>query len=260
MTHGLCAWLTIVIFMPFQLLAQSESFRVGYFDLPPHTQNEVGSAGPALHYFDKIAGRMQVDVRYQVMPLPRLLKQLDNNKLDAVLLLAGSAERQQSFIYPQQPFFVSHGALAVRTGVQTNVDSFLKQSSNSIAIWQQGYQSGLIKSFAGRFVILSGDNISARAAEMQGKDRVDAFYEPDIYSLRHSIQHNTLSAQLYILELPNDRVPLYTVFSRQGAEKYLQSYEQALQQQTEAQSYLEYLTQWLTTEAADTKAKMEKPL
>lgn len=106
--------------------------------------------------------------------------------------------------------------------------------------------------------MLSGDNVSARAAEMMEKGRLDAFYEPDIYSLRHSIEHNTFGSALYILELPQDQVPLYTVFSRQGAEKYLQSYQQALQQQAKELGYIDYLTQWLKTQAAVAKPQQQK--
>lgn len=258
MAYRLRALLAALIVAPLWLSAQSESFRLGYFELPPHTQNEAGSAGPALHYFDKIAARMQVEVRYLPMPLSRLLKQLENNELDAALILAKSPDRQQLFIYPQQAFFITQGALTVRKSIPSNLNAFLKNQNYRVALSQQGYQSEQLRSFAGRFVMLSGDNVSARAAEMMEKGRLDAFYEPDIYSLRHSIEHNTFGSALYILELPQDQVPLYTVFSRQGAEKYLQSYQQALQQQAKELGYIDYLTQWLKTQAAVAKPLQQK--
>lgn len=245
MAYRLRTLVAAVIFTPFWLLAQNDSFKMGYFELPPHTQNEAGSIGPAIHYFDKIATLMQVDIRYQAMPLSRLLKQLENNELDAALILAKTPERQQLFVYPQQEFFITQGALTVRKSIPSDLNAFLKNRNYSIAMSQQGYQSEQLKSFTGRFVMLSGDNVSVRAAEMLEKERLDAFYEPDIYSLRHSIEHHSFGSELYILELPKDQVPLYTVFSRQGAAKYLQSYQQALQLQQKEISYTDYLTQQL---------------
>ncbi|MBU0912487.1 MAG: transporter substrate-binding domain-containing protein [Gammaproteobacteria bacterium] len=205
---------------------------------------------------------MQVEVQYQAMPLSRLLKRLTNNELDAALILAKSAERQQLFIYPQQAFFITQGALTIRKSIPSDLNAFLKNQNYSVALSQQGYQSEQLSRFAGRFVMLSGDNVSVRAAEMLEKGRLDAFYEPDIYSLRHSIQRNAFGSELYILELPKDQVPLYTVFSRQGAEKYLQSYQQALQQQTKELGYIDYLTQWLTTQTSEaaTKPQQQKHL
>lgn len=255
MAYWLRALLTVIIFAPFLLRAQNETLKMGYFDFPPHTQDAAASSAPAIHYFDKIATLMQVKVRYQVMPLSRLLKQLENGELDAGLILAKSPERQQLFVYPQQAFFIAQGALLTRKSIPPNLDVFLKNSSYSIALSQQGYQSSQLTNFAGRFIGLSGDNVSVRATEMIEKGRLDAFYEADIYSLQHSIEHHSSGSELYILELPKDQVPLYTVFSVKGAKKYLQSYQQALAQQQKEIGYIDYLKHWLKTQATGTDAK-----
>lgn len=229
---------TLLACLSLQLDAEPQPFNVGYFELPPHTQTLDGSRGPALYYFDQVAARMQAQVNYQQLPLSRLLKQLENNELDAALLLAKNDERQASFVYSRVPFFTTRPALAIRSGIQSDLAAFLRQPGYSIVIWQQGYHSESLKNFAGRFVVLSGEDVSARAVDMLQKGRVDGFYEPDVYALRYNLKRYNLNSKMQLLEFKNEELHIYSVFSKEGARKFLASYEEALKQQQSLSPYL----------------------
>lgn len=215
--------------------------NVGYFSLPPHTQMSDRHRAPALCYFDLLAERMQRKVVYHNMPLSRLLKHLAENKLDMALILAKNEQREQQLVYPQQPFFVTRAALALRPGLTSELQNFMRQSDYRIVLWQQGYQTPQLNDFAGRTIILTGDNIPARAVEMLQKKRADAFYEPDLYSLQYELERFDLTHQLKILSFTGETLPLYSAFSSQGAARHLQAYEQAFSAQQARFPYQHYL-------------------
>lgn len=219
--------------------------NVGYFSLAPHTHSNAALRAPAFCYFDLLAERMQLQVKYHHLPLSRLLKQLADNQLDMALILAKNNERQQQFIYPAEAFFVTKPALAVRPELATDIQRFMQRRDYSIVLWQQGYRSAELNNFPGRTIILTGDNIAGRAVEMLQKGRADAFYEPDMYSLQYELQQYDLTKQLKILPFETDALSLYSVFSTQAAPRYLAAYEKALRAQQAKITYIQYLQKYL---------------
>lgn len=157
------------------------------------------------------------------------------------LILAKNEQRLQLLVYPQNPFFVTRPALALRPGLTSELQNFMRQPDYSIVLWQQGYQTAQLNNFAGRTINLTGDNIPARAVEMLRKKRADAFYGPDLYSLQYELQRYDLNNQLKILPFSDEIQPLYSAVSSQGAAQHLQAYEQALSAQQANFSYLHYL-------------------
>lgn len=238
--------------------AAEPSLTVGYFELAPHTNSTAKLRAPALCYFDLLAARMKYKVQYQAMPLPRLIKQLANNQLDIGLILAKTPERQQQLMYPATPLFVTSPALAVRSELSTDIQRFMQRPDYSIVLWQQGYQIPQPGNFAGRTIILTGDNIPARAVEMLQKKRADAFYGPDLYSLQYELQRYDLTKQLKILPFENQLLPLYSVFAKKAAARHLQAYEQALKAQQTDISYLQYLQRHLAVASAHKTTKHNK--
>lgn len=143
--------------------AVAESLRVGYFDLPPHTEAEgaLPGSGIAAAYFEQIAKRMDVtDISYSKLPLPRLLYMLERGELDMTLLLAKDAERDRRFLYPQQALFSTSAALAVKTGNPlAAIHSAEDLLGLHIGVWQNGYRAPLLGDPRLHLQTLSGDHV-----------------------------------------------------------------------------------------------------
>lgn len=204
--------------------------EIGYFDLPPYTSADRANEGPALQHFRAIGKAMQVEVRFYPYPLPRLLKMLQNNELDAALLLGKTAEREKYLYYPQQPFLTTQPGILLRhsptvPGLQALADN----PTLELAYWQAGHRGRWIDSAKARLLPLTGDDVAERAIDMVATGKVDAFYSADVRTMQYLLDLRPVPHNLLILPIP-ERVGLYTVFSKRGAESLLARYEVALQQ------------------------------
>ncbi len=243
-------------------LAQPQ-IRVGYFDLPPHTQLNAGANantaantanGPALQYFSKVASRMQLEPSFELLPLARLVQQLAENKLDAALILARNPERERLGVqYPTQPFYIGYPALLQASTVATTpLEPLLQNPAIRLGSWHYVFWPAALQHFAGQRLLLSGDDIPLRALEMFRQQKLDLFYSPDHYALHYmQLRAATLRQQdpqqplLTLIHLPGAAVPLYTAFSPQGARRFMQAYQQALADEQQQQSYSDFLAQQL---------------
>lgn len=64
---------------------------------------------------------------------------------------------------------------------------------------------------------------------MLAAGRIDACYFPDDYALQYESNNLGTQAQIKVLAMSEQRLELYSVFSRQNGRQYLPRYEQALQ-------------------------------
>lgn len=221
--------------LPFSLLIScifpsQAVITVGYFDLAPYTNNDRGHEGPALQHFRKIATAMQVEVQFYAYPLPRLLKLLQNNELDAALLLGKTTERSAFLFYPQQPFIMTQPALLLRSGPQVpSLSALAADSKLQLAYWQAGHHGSWFGGAKARRLAITGDDVAERGIDMVASGKVDAFYTADIRALQYLLDLRPTPHNLQILPIP-EQVGLYTVFSKRGAESLLMRYEAALQQ------------------------------
>lgn len=212
---------------------------IGYFDLPPYTSDGRGNEGPALQHFRKIAGAMQVEVQFYPYPLPRLLKMLQSNELDAALLLGKSAERSEFLIFPQQPYLITQPALLLRSGAAGRSLQALAQDPNlRLAYWQAGHRGSWFHGAKAELQPITGDDVAERGIDMVASGKMDAFYAADIRPLQYLLSLRPTPHQLMILPIP-EQVGLYTAFSKRGAESLLLRYEVALQQ-VQAQQPLQF--------------------
>jgi ABC-type amino acid transport substrate-binding protein len=231
-------------------LAMAEPLRVGYFDLPPHTEVEGAppGSGIAAAYFERIAKRMEVtEISYSKLPLPRLLYMLERGELDMALLLAKDAERDTRFLYPQQALFSTSAALAVKTSNPlAAIHSVEDLLGLRIGAWQNGYRAPLFNDPRLQLQTLSGDNVTSKGLRMVAAGRIDAFYFPDDYTLQYESNKLAPQAQIKVLALPEQRLALYSVFSRKNGSQYLPRYEQALQEVQAQTPYASFFEARLT--------------
>jgi len=233
--------LQMPLLMPATCLAESKPFRVGYFDLPPHTGPGADAATPgiAISYFEKIAARMAVGkISYSKMPLPRLLYMLERGELDMALLLAKDAERDARFLYPHQALFSTTAVLAVQaSNPLASIHSVEDLLALRIGVWQSGYHSPLLNDPRLQLQTLSGDAVTSKGLKMVVAGRIDAFYVPDDYALQYEAKNLGSQARIKVLAMPEQRLELYSVFSRKNGNQYLPRYEKALQEVQAQQPY-----------------------
>lgn len=218
--------------------AAEPALKIGYFDLPPHAFAADPAASPALRYFDQLAALMQRQPEYLQAPLARLLQMLEQNQLDAILLLAKNIERQQQFVYPQKPFLLTKPVLVVSADNPFSIATLQQDPALQLGLWPGGYHSNFVKAIKGQQIPISGDRIDERGLTMLTQGRINAFFSPDQISIRYLLQKNDWGAQLKLLTVPDETVEIYTVFSKTSGLELLPAYEKALQTLQAKQPYV----------------------
>ena len=224
------SYLLLCLLLIFGVSPSQAVVTIGYFDLPPYTSDDRDHEGPALQHFREIATAMQVEVQFYPYPLPRLLKMLQNNELDAALLLGKTTERSEFLFYPQQPYIMTQPALLLRNSPTVPSLSALADNSKlQLAYWQAGHHGRWFDNAKARRLAITGDDVAERGIDMVASGKVDAFYAADIRALQYLLDLRPTPHNLQILPIP-EQVGLYSVFSKRGAESLLKRYEAALRQ------------------------------
>lgn len=230
-------------------IANAQDFAVGYFELPPHAMRATPSQpqGVAIEYFQRIAERMGLEhVTFSQYPLPRLLKMLEEGHLQMILIMGKTAEREARFIYPANPMLTTSPVLALlKQHPLQHVQTIEDLLPLKIGVWQDGYFSPLLRNKQLHLVSLSGDQVVLKGLRMTVAGRIDGFYFPDIYSAQSEAAKYGMLEQLKILPLPEQKVELYSVFSKASAAANAHAYEQALRQTQAEQPYQQLLEERL---------------
>lgn len=208
----------------------TKALKVGYFDLPPHSDDGTTDApGAAMIYFNKVAEVMGVKVEYIHLPLSRLTFMLENNRLDAALILAKSDARAKLFAFPSNTLLTTKPVFVVkRNSKLQDWADIQKQHHLKIGVWQGGYHSPNLAANKNVLIPLSGNNVAHRGIELVINERFDAFFSPDSHAVEfEALKHGQLDS-IRILPIDNETIPLYTVFTHKSAPIYLEAYEHAL--------------------------------
>lgn len=240
------AGVTIVAIVFSLLLASAaivcaKPLRVGYFKVAPHAMPGPQDIpqGIAVEYFKLIAREMQLaEIDFILLPLNRLLVELDNNRIDMALLLARNDERAAKFVYPAQAFCVTKPSIAVRASNPlqkvTSIEDLLPLSFHETP---KNYRAHTMRDERLKIEPLTGDNFTRRCYGMILAGRIDACYQPDHYPIQFEAAREEFASGIKILYLPDPPIGLYSVFSKTGATRYLKKYETALAAVKRQQSY-----------------------
>lgn len=219
----------------------AKPLRVGYFKVAPHAMpgpQEIPQ-GIAVEYFKLIAREMQLtEIDFILLPLNRLLVELDNNRIDMALLLARNDERAAKFVYPAEAFCVTKPSIAVRASNPlqkvTSIEDLLPLSFHETP---ENYRAHTMRDERLQIEPLNGDNFTRRCYGMIMAGRIDACYQPDHYPIQFEAVREEFASGIKILYLPDPPIGLYSVFSKAGAGRYLKAYEAALSVVKQQQSY-----------------------
>lgn len=205
---------------------------MGFFQLPPHSNYTSGGikTGVAQEYFDLIAKEMKLEnINYKELPLPRLISELAEGRIDIGLYLAKNNEREKTFIFSKIPFLEMKPSIALLKNKFQKQELTAEDLKNlTICVWQEGYKSEIIKSDNIKKIKLAGDDITPRCLEMIRLGRADGFYTPDLLSLKYELKKLNIEHLYDIKILHKNEVGLYTVFSKKVDPKIIKHYEDAL--------------------------------
>ena len=90
------------------------------------------------------------------------------------------------------------------------------------------YRSAFIQDPRIQLEPMHGDDYTPRCFSKLLLNRIDACYQPDHYPLVFEANKNQYDSRIRVITLPEPPIGLYSVFSKQSAGIYLQSYETAL--------------------------------
>lgn len=207
--------------------------RVGFFLTPPHAYALPSgqAAGAAVDLLIKYIAPL-MDIPVEVVgpyPFARLIHDFDSRKLDGILMLSRTPDREQLFQYPRHPFWHLTASLAVLE------DSPLKEYApgtplkrmrvGSIAgVWMP---KTLLASGA-RFDPTTGDFATVLNMQKLINGRVEAVYCPDAATLQESLKHIPDAPPIRLLTIPAPKHGIYTVFANHVPADIVRSYERAL--------------------------------
>jgi ABC-type amino acid transport substrate-binding protein len=195
--------------------------------------------GIAVEYYKYVAREMQIeDTEFVMLPLGRLLLELENNRIDMALLLAKNAERAEKFVYPAQAFCVTKPSIAVSVSNPltrvTSIDDLLPLSFHETP---SNYRTTIMQDPRLDVSPLTGEDFTRRCYAMIVAGRIDACYQPDHYPIQFQALREEFLSKVKILYLPDPAIGLYSVFSNIGAPRYLERYEKALEAVKQRYSY-----------------------
>jgi len=210
----------------------AKPLRVGYFTVAPHAMPgpQGTPQGVAVEYFRFVAQEMQLEaIEFIMLPLNRLLQDLEKNHIDMALLLARNAERVEKFVYPEKAFCVTKPSIAVSVSNPlqkvTSIEDLLPLSFHETP---GNYHTAVMQDPRLRIEPLAGEDFTRRCYAMIVAGRIDACYQPDHYPIQFEAMREAFVSKVKVLYLPDPPTGLYSVFSKASAPLYLQRYEKAL--------------------------------
>lgn len=201
-----------------------ETLRIGYFDIPPHVVEVVEGKpfGAAISYFDRyIAPNFDHPYAWntEITAPTRLMKQLTDGEIDAMIFLGRTAEREKIFHYPD-PYLVMPEMLALRR--DHPIDGI--EQVDDIAGLTVGFLVGgripeALRDERIKFDLIAGKQLMERNVEKLLLGRIDAIYAPLSTAVTNILDDRGLGDRIKLVPigfLPP--VEIYTVFSRQSVD------------------------------------------
>ncbi len=217
----------------------AKPLRVGYFKVAPHAMPDTQGApqGVAVEYFKFVAREMQLDeIEFIMLPLGRLLLDLEKNNIDMALLLARNAERVEKFVYPEKAFCVTKPSIAVSvSNPLQKVASIEDLLPLSIHETPGNYHTTIMQDPRLQIEPLAGEDFTPLLRHIVA-GRIDACYQPDHYPIQFEAVREAF-VPVKVLYLPDPPIGLYSVFSKASAPLYLKRYEKALSAVKQRHSY-----------------------
>jgi ABC-type amino acid transport substrate-binding protein len=222
----------------------SDEIRMGYNTVPPFMihQQKKEPTGIAIDYFHLISKKMNIGkIKFVHMPLARLLASLESNAIDAALLL-GPSTGNLKLVYPSKNFAFFYPGLLLRKDSKLNK---VNKSSQLVGLRiGTKLKMPLTKTMSDAKInidYISGTKPLQKNIKKMILNRIDAVYSPTLQELIYMAKKQGINEKVKGIHLPDKPFPVFTVFSKNGAKKYLKKYEKALETTSKEMPYKTFL-------------------
>lgn len=225
-----------------------EALRIGYFDIPPHVVKvEDGKPqGAAISYFEElIAPRFGVPFEWnsEVTAPTRLMSQLSDGEIDAMIFLGKTTERTKVFHYPD-PYLVTPEMLVFRADYPIGKIARVSDLHGlTLGFLVGGRIPESLRDEKIRYDLIAGKRLMERNVEKLLLGRIDAIYAPLSTALEDIIHGMGVSDQTKIVPIEFlEPVEIYTVFSKKTVSAtVVADYNAALAAAGREQAYIDFI-------------------
>ncbi len=207
---------------------------LGYFGNAPHiweNPRTKEAQGVLVGFLDNVIGpAMGVRFRFVSQPLARVLRSMDEGRLDGAALVGFTKERALIADYPRNSFVYMQSAITVGADNKLMEIGSPKDLEAMKIVYAVG---GMVTPFIREGNIpldrTSGESPLERNLGLLARKRVDAVYWPDANAVMFALGRDDRK-QMRVLLLPERQMELFTVFSKHEAHRRLtQAYDEAFE-------------------------------
>lgn len=196
----------------------AEEVKLGYFINDPHiTTNSISGKpeGILVDFLEKIiAPEMGVTFKFIHQPLARTLNSMEFGIIDGAVLFGYTRERAAKFNYPQNSFFKMQSTMVLNIdNPLTRISSIEDIKNLNISYAIDAIVTPFIKNSHIQMYMMSGNDPLARNLKKLQERRTDAVFWPDMSSVIYTLNKLNMD-NLKILTIPEDKIELYTIFSK----------------------------------------------
>lgn len=245
------ALVAIQLFLIGPAMAQ-EPLRIGYFDIPPHvTGVEEGQPrGAAISYFEeKIAPHFDVPFEWdtEVTAPTRLMSQLIEGEIDAMVFLGKTAERTKVFHYPD-PYLVMPEFIVFRLDHPLErIGSVSDLNGQRLGFLVGGRIPEQLESDQITYDLIAGKRLMERNVEKLLLGRVDGIYAPLSTAVLNIVEEMGVRDEVKFVPIEFlDPVEIFTVFSKKTVDAdTISRYNSALKMARKESDYADFLVNFL---------------
>jgi polar amino acid transport system substrate-binding protein len=229
-----------------------DPLRIGFFDLPPHvTGIEDGQPrGAAISYFENyIAPHFDVTFEWavEVTAPTRLMSQLGDGEIDAMIFLGKTAERTKVFHYPD-PYLIIPETIALKSKHQIEqIKSVEDLHGLRLGFLAGGRIPEPLQIDEITYDLIAGKRLMERNVEKLMLGRIDGIYAPLSTALLNIIEEMELRDEVKLVPIEFlDPVEIFTVFSQESVDPDIVSrYNSALSAARAEMAYEDFLPKFL---------------
>jgi len=248
MRHLYLGVIAVSFFLAGPSAEAQEPLRIGYFDIPPHVTGVVNGRpqGAAITYFEEhIAPHFGVPFEWnsEITAPTRLMSQLGDGEIDAMIFLGKTAERTKVFHYPD-PYLVMPETIAVKTEHPlARITSVSDLYGLRLGFLVEGRIPEPLQSERITYDLIAGKQLVERNVEKLLLGRVDGIYAPLSTALVNIVEDMGVRDQVKLLPIEFlGPVEIYTVFSKKTVTiDIIDRYNTALEKANGKVNYSEYL-------------------
>ena len=197
---------------------EAKELKVGYFLTTPHvigTGVDARPKGVVIDLWERVVKKTGNSIRWIKMPLARVIKELEANRLDASSAFIPTPSRRKKFIFTESTLDMVQPAIVVHKKSQLN-KLVHKDDLEGLVIgyFISGVVTPWFKQNNIEFELLAGGNALERLLKQLSLERVDAVYWPTISAARFDAHRLHFDQKFKYIRSPKGPYPLKPMFSK----------------------------------------------